>query len=257
MDLTLHIWRQKNPDDAGRFATYQLEGIRETISFLEMLDILNEQLIEQNEEPVAFEHDCREGICGSCGMVINGLPHGGQKGSTVCQLHMRHFKDGDEIVIEPWRSRAFPVMKDLIVDRSAFDRILMAGGYISVHTGSAPDGNAISIPKETADLAMDFAECIGCGACVAACPNGAAMLFVGAKIAHLGILPQGEPERERRVRAMVEAMDKEAFGACSNYTSCEAVCPKEISIAAIARMNRDYRRAFFTDRPMGSGKKRQ
>jgi succinate dehydrogenase / fumarate reductase iron-sulfur subunit len=221
-----------------------------------MLDVLNQELIEAGEEPVAFEHDCREGICGSCGMVINGIAHGGQTRSTVCQLHMRHFSDGEELFIEPWRAKAFPVIKDLVVDRSAFDRIMRAGGFISAPVGSAPDANAIPIGKEIADLAMDFAECIGCGACVASCPNGAAMLFVSAKIAHLGILPQGQPERERRARGMVEAMEKEAFGACTNYRSCEAVCPKEISISGIARMNRDWRRAMFRGAGVETGKRR-
>jgi succinate dehydrogenase / fumarate reductase iron-sulfur subunit len=226
------------------------------MSFLEMLDVLNQELIGAGEEPVAFEHDCREGICGSCGMVINGLAHGGQTRSTVCQLHMRHFSDGGELFIEPWRAKAFPVIKDLVVDRSSFDRIMRAGGFISAPVGSAPDANAILIAKDTAELAMDFAECIGCGACVASCPNGAAMLFVSAKIAHLGILPQGQPEREQRARSMVEAMEQEAFGACTNYRSCEAVCPKEISISGIARMNRDWRRAFFKGDGAVTGKRR-
>ena len=254
MRLTLNIWRQKNPNDGGGFATYELENVNEHMSFLEMLDVLNEELISKGEEPVAFEHDCREGICGSCGVVINGVAHGDQKGSTCCQLHMRHFSDGDEITIEPWRAKAFPVLKDLVVDRSSFDRIMQAGGFITVRTGSAPDANAIPIPKDTVENAMDFAECIGCGACVASCPNGAAMLFVGAKIAHLGLLPQGQPERERRARSMVEAMEREAFGSCTNYRSCEAVCPKEISISAIARMNKDYRQALWS-KFGGSGKK--
>ncbi len=244
MKLTLNIWRQKSPQDAGGFRTYELETVDPDMSFLEMLDVLNHGLIERGEEPIAFEHDCREGICGSCGTVVNGIAHG-QKGSTVCQLHMRNFSDGDEVTIEPWRATAFPVVKDLVVDRSAFDRIMQAGGYVSVRTGSAPDANAIPIDKDHADLAMDFAECIGCGACVASCPNGAAMLFTGAKIAHLALLPQGQPEREQRALAMVEAMEREAFGACTNYRSCEAVCPKEISISAIARMNKDYRKALF------------
>jgi succinate dehydrogenase / fumarate reductase iron-sulfur subunit len=243
MRLTLHIWRQKGPDARGGFKVYELADVSTHMSFLEMLDVLNQELIVAGEEPVAFEHDCREGICGSCGFVINGVAHGGQHGSTVCQLHMRHFSDGDELFIEPFRARAFPVLKDLIVDRSAFDRIMQAGGFISARVGSAPDANEIPIAKDQAELAMDYAECIGCGACVATCPNGAAMLFVSAKIAHLGILPQGQPERDRRARAMVEAMEREAFGACTNYRSCEAVCPKEISITGIARMNRDWRRA--------------
>ncbi len=254
MRLTLHIWRQSGPDDKGRFKTYQLDAVNEHMSFLEMLDVLNQQLIERGEDPVAFEHDCREGVCGMCGLMINGLPHGGYKGTTTCQLHMRHFKDGQQLTLEPWRSAAFPVLKDLIVDRSPFDRIMQAGGFVSVNTGSAPDANAISVPKDDAELAMDYAECIGCGACVAACPNGAAMLFMSAKVAQLALLPQGQPERERRVRAMVETMEEEAFGACTNFTSCEAMCPKEISISAIARMNKEYRKAFLPGRPVGGGK---
>ncbi len=254
MKLTLHIWRQSGPDDRGRFETYKLDKVNEHMSFLEMLDVLNQELIEKGEEPVAFEHDCREGVCGMCGMVINGLPHGGHKGTTTCQLHMRHFKDGDELTIEPFRSAAFPVLKDLVVDRSAFDRIMQAGGFISVNTGNPPDANSMLVPKDDAELAMDYAECIGCGACVAACPNGSAMLFMSAKVAHLAMLPQGQPERDRRVTAMVEAMEKEPFGACSNYASCEAICPKEISISAIARMNADFRRAFTPGKPVGGGK---
>jgi succinate dehydrogenase / fumarate reductase iron-sulfur subunit len=254
MRVTLHIWRQNDPDDSGRFATYRLDDVSPDMSFLEMLDHLNQKLISDGEDPVAFDHDCREGICGSCGFVIDGVAHGGQKGSTVCQLHMRHFSDGDELVLEPWRAKAFPVLKDLVVDRSAFDRIIRAGGFVSVRTGSAPDANAILVDKEATDLAMDFAECIGCGACVAACPNGAAMLFVGSKIAHLGLLPQGQPERDERALSMVEQMEEEAFGACSNYRSCEAVCPKEISISAIARMNKDFRKARLTAR-LGRGGK--
>jgi succinate dehydrogenase / fumarate reductase iron-sulfur subunit len=257
MRLTLHVWRQKNPDDAGGFKTYELEDVSSHMSFLEMLDVLNQDLILKGEEPIAFEHDCREGICGSCGFVTNGVAHGEQPGVTVCQLHMRNFSDGDEITIEPWRAKAFPIIKDLVVDRSAFDRIMQAGGYVSARVGSAPDANAIPVPSGTAEQAMDFAECIGCGACVASCPNSAAMLFVGAKIAHLGLLPQGQPERERRAQRMVEAMEKEAFGACSNYRSCEAVCPKEISIAAIAKMNKDYRRASLKGRKAARGKRGQ
>jgi succinate dehydrogenase / fumarate reductase iron-sulfur subunit len=256
MRLTLHVWRQTNPQDAGRFATYELEDVSTHMSFLEMLDVLNQDLIGRGEDPIAFDHDCREGICGSCGFMINGVAHGDQKGSTVCQLHMRHFSDGDEVTIEPWRAKAFPVIRDLVVDRSAFDRILTAGGFITVRTGSAPDANAIPIATETLEHSMDFAECIGCGACVASCPNSAAMLFVGAKIAHLGLLPQGQPERESRALAMVEAMEAEAFGACTNYRACEAVCPKEISIAGIARMNKDYRKALFSGLGHASGKKR-
>jgi succinate dehydrogenase / fumarate reductase iron-sulfur subunit len=255
MKLTLHVWRQSDADDRGGFKTYELEDVSTHMSFLEMLDVLNQELILKGEEPIAFEHDCREGICGSCGFMVNGVAHGEQKGVTVCQLHMRHFSDGDEITIEPWRAKAFPILKDLVVDRSAFDRIQQAGGFISARTGSAPDANAIPIATETAEFAMDFAECIGCGACVASCPNSAAMLFVGAKIAHLGILPQGQPEREQRARKMVEAMEKEAFGACSNYRSCEAVCPKNISIAGIARMNKDFRRSVFNGSKPPRGKR--
>jgi len=256
MKLTLHIWRQKDRDAEGHFATYELEDVDTHMSFLEMLDVLNQELIEGGDEPVTFEHDCREGICGSCGFVINGVPHGGQKGSTVCQLHMRHFSDGDELFLEPWRAKAFPVLKDLMVDRSAFDRIMQAGGFISARVGSAQDANATLITKEDAELAMDFAECIGCGACVATCPNSAAMLFVSAKIAHLGILPQGQPERERRALGMVQAMESEAFGACTNFRSCEAVCPKEISVAGIARMNKDWRRAMLWSSGGQNGKKK-
>jgi len=257
MRLTLHVWRQKGPQDPGRFATYELEDVSTHMSFLEMLDVLNQDLIGRGEEPIAFEHDCREGICGSCGMVIDGVPHGTQPGTTCCQLHMRHFSDGDEVVVEPWRARAFPVVKDLVVNRSAFDRIVQAGGFISARIGSAPDGNAIPIPKATAERAMDFAECIGCGACVAACPNSAAMLFVAAKIAHLGLLPQGQPERLERAKAMVEQMEREAFGACTNYRACEAACPKEISIQAIAMMNRDFRKAMLSGTGHIGGKRKR
>ena len=256
MRLTLHIWRQKDARDQGRFSTYELEDVNTHMSFLEMLDVLNQDLIAKGEDPGAFDHDCREGICGSCGFVINGVAHGDQPGSTVCQLHMRHFSDGDEITIEPWRAKAFPVVRDLVVDRSAFDRILTAGGFITARTGSAPDANTIPIATETLEHAMDFAECIGCGACVASCPNSAAMLFVGAKIAHLGLLPQGQPERRQRALAMVQAMEEEAFGACTNFRACEAVCPKEISISGIARMNKDYRQALFSGLGFVSGKKR-
>jgi len=255
MNLTLHVWRQKNTEDRGGFATFELEDVSTHMSFLEMLDVLNHDLVEKGEDPVAFEHDCREGICGACGFVVNGVPHGHMKGNTVCQLHMRHFSDGDEITIEPWRAKAFPILKDLVVDRSAFDRILQAGGYVSVRTGSAPDANAIPVTTDTLEHSMDFAECIGCAACVASCPNSAAMLFVGAKIAHLGLLPQGQPEREKRALAMVEAMEAEAFGACTNFRACEAACPKEISISGIARMNKDFRRALFSGVGLTSGKK--
>jgi succinate dehydrogenase / fumarate reductase, iron-sulfur subunit len=254
MKLTLHIWRQKNRTDSGRFVTYELADVDEHMSFLEMLDLLNERLIGKGEEPVAFEHDCREGICGSCGLVINGIAHGKEKGTTVCQLHMRHFADGDVVYIEPFRARAFPVIKDLVVDRSAFDRIVQAGGFVSARTGSAPDGNAVPVPKPVADLAMDAAECIGCGACVAACPNGAAMLFLAAKISHLGLLPQGQPERSARARAMVSRMEYEGFGSCTNYRECEAVCPKRISVNFIARLNRDYLKASFVNETLPAGK---
>jgi len=256
MKLTLHVWRQKNAADKGAFSTYELEDVSSHMSFLEMLDVLNQDLIGKGEEPIAFEHDCREGICGSCGFMVNGVAHGEQPGVTVCQLHMRHFSDGDEVTIEPWRAKAFPIIKDLVVDRSAFDRIMHAGGFITVRTGSAPDANAIQITTETVEHAMDFAECIGCGACVASCPNGAAMLFVGAKIAHLGLLPQGQPERAARALRMVEAMEREAFGACSNFRACEAVCPKEISISGIARMNKDFRRAALAGVAPARGKRR-
>ena len=243
MRITLHVWRQKNADTAGDFVTYERESVDEDMSFLEMLDDLNENLIHLGVDPVAFDHDCREGICGSCGLVIDGAAHGPRRATTACQLHMRSFKDGDVIKVEPWRSTAFPVIRDLVVDRGAFDRIIQAGGFISVPTGTAPDANAIPIPKPTADEAMDAASCIGCGACVAACPNGAAMLFTAAKVSHLNILPQGQPERYSRVTAMVDAMDREPFGNCTNYGECEAVCPKEISLKFIARMNRDYIKA--------------
>ncbi len=248
MRLTLHIWRQKNASGPGRMARYEMANANPDMSFLEMLDVLNEELMTKGEEPVAFDHDCREGICGMCGAMVNGVAHGPEPGTTLCQLHLRHFKDGDEIYIEPWRARAFPIIKDLVVDRSAFDRILQAGGFISVPTGSAPDGNAILIAKEMAELAMDAAACIGCGACVAACPNASASLFVGAKISHLGLLPQGQPERERRALAMVAAMNKELFGSCTNIGACEAVCPKSIKLEVIARMNRDFLRAAWTER---------
>ena len=249
MKLILHVWRQKNAQDRGRMVRYEPAGVNEHMSFLEMLDVLNESLIAKNEDPIAFDHDCREGICGMCGFMINGKAHGGFQGTTVCQLHMRHFKDGDEIYLEPWRAAAFPVVKDLVVNRSAFDRIIAAGGFISVPTGSAPDGNAIPIRKQEADLAMDAAACIGCGACVAACPNGAAALFVGAKISHLAHLPQGQAERDRRALAMVRQMNREGFANCSNIGECEAACPKQIKLEVIARNNADYIKAAFSERP--------
>ena len=248
MKLTLHVWRQKNPGDAGRMVQYEHKSVNPHMSFLEMLDVLNEELIAKGEEPIAFDHDCREGICGMCGFMINGVAHGPERGTTVCQLHMRHFKDGDVLYLEPWRARAFPVVKDLVVDRSAFDRIIASGGFISVVTGSAPDGNTILVPKKNADLAMDAAACIGCGACVAACPNASAALFTGAKISHLGLLPQGQPERNLRVLSMVARVKEELFGSCTNIGECEAVCPKEIKLEVIARMNRDYLRASWTER---------
>ena len=245
IDLTLEIWRQKNSRETGVFETYQLKDISTDMSFLEMLDVLNEKLTREGRDPVAFDHDCREGICGMCGAVINGIAHGPEPETTLCQLHMRHFKNGDTLVIEPFRSRAFPVKKDLIIDRSALDRIIQAGGYVSVNTGGTPDGNAIPIPSATAELSMDAAACIGCGACVASCPNGAAMLFTGAKISQFSLLPQGQLERKERAMAMVTAMDKEGFGNCVNAKECEAVCPKGISIRNIARMNREFVKASF------------
>jgi len=249
MKLILHVWRQKNSTDKGRMVRYDAPNVNEHMSFLEMLDVLNESLIAKGEDPIAFDHDCREGICGMCGFMINGKAHGGFKRTTVCQLHMRHFKDGDELYLEPWRAAAFPIVKDLAVNRGSFDRIIASGGFISVPTGSAPDGNAIPVKKQDADLAMDAAACIGCGACVAACPNAAAALFVGAKISHLGHLPQGQPERDRRALAMVQRMKIENFANCTNIGECEAVCPKDIKLEVIARMNRDYLGASFTNRP--------
>jgi succinate dehydrogenase / fumarate reductase iron-sulfur subunit len=245
MNLILHVWRQKNPAASGNMITYKANDVSPDMSFLEMLDIINEGLILAGQEPIAFDHDCREGICGACGIVINGLAHGPQRATTACQLHMRTFKDGDEITIEPWRSQAFPIIKDLMVDRGAFDRIIQAGGFVSASTGSAPDGNALLIAKDYADRAMDAAQCIGCGACVAACPNASAMLFTAAKISHLGLLPQGQPERHRRVVRMVDQMEAEGFGGCTNIGECSAACPKEIKLDVIAMLNRDLLTASF------------
>jgi succinate dehydrogenase / fumarate reductase, iron-sulfur subunit len=240
MNLTLHVWRQKDANSAGRMVTYPAHNVSPDMSVLEMLDEVNESLIRKGEEPIAFDHDCREGICGTCSMVINGIAHGGFKATTACQLHMRKFKDGDEIYIEPWRVSPFPVVRDLVTDRGAFDRIIQAGGYVSENTGGAPDGNAVPVPKEKQETAMDAAACIGCGACAAACKNGSAMLFVAAKIGHLANLPQGQAERYRRVLRMIDQHDLEGFGSCTNYEECEAVCPKEISVRFIAQLNRDY-----------------
>jgi succinate dehydrogenase / fumarate reductase iron-sulfur subunit len=247
MDLTLHAWRQKGTDERGTLERIDAKNISPEMSFLEMLDVVNEELVRDGKEPIAFDHDCREGICGTCSQVINGVPHGPQEKTTVCQLHMRNFKDGDAIYIEPWRSRAFPVIKDLIVDRSALDRIIQSGGYVSVHTGSAPEANTILIPKDDADTAMDAAECIGCGACIAACPNGSAMLFVASKVTHLAMLPQGRVEAKRRVRLMTEAMAEERFGSCSNHNECQAVCPKGIKVTFIAKLNREFIKALGSD----------
>ena len=240
MNLTLIVWRQKNAASPGRFETYEATDVIPDMSFLEMLDVVNERLIAEGRDPIAFDSDCREGICGTCSLVINGVPHGGQKGTTVCQLHLRRFQDRQTITIEPWRAKAFPLLKDLVVDRGAFERIVQAGGFVSVNTGNAPEANAMPVPKEIAEVAMDAAACIGCGACVAACKNASAMLFVAAKVAHLNYLPQGKAEKDRRVRSMVTQMDQEGFGACTVTGSCEAVCPKEISLAFNAKMNRDY-----------------
>ena len=249
MKVTLKVWKQNGKNGQGELTCYEGPAVSPDCSFLEMLDLVNNGLESRNEEPIAFDSDCREGICGTCGMVINGVAHGPGHGTATCQLYMRQFKDGDVLTLEPWRATAFPVVKDLVVDRSAFDRIIQAGGYISVGTGAAPDGNAIPVPKENADLAMDAAACIGCGACVASCKNASAMLFVSAKVSHLALLPQGGPERERRVIAMVEQMDKEGFGACTNEGECEAACPKQISLSNIARLNREYWRAKLLEQP--------
>ena len=251
MRITLNVWRQKNTNAAGAIKRYEVPNVSPDMSFLEMLDVLNEELIEKRDAdgPVTFEHDCREGICGSCGFMIDGKAHGGNERTTVCQLHMRHFKDGDDLVLEPWRASAFPVLRDLMVDRASFDRIIASGGYVSVSTGSATDGNAIPIRKLDSDLAMDNAQCIGCGACVAACPNASASLFTSAKIAHLGHLPQGQPERFERAKSMVDQMNNEIFGSCTNIGECEAVCPKGIRLESIAYMNREYSKASFMERP--------
>ncbi|MDX2646955.1 succinate dehydrogenase/fumarate reductase iron-sulfur subunit [Streptomyces sp. PA03-1a] len=252
MNLTLRIWRQPSSEDEGAMVTYRVEDISPDMSFLEMLDVLNEELILAGDEPVAFDHDCREGICGACGMVINGQAHGPER-TTTCQLHMRHFKDGDTVDVEPWRAAAFPVVKDLVVDRSAFDRVIQAGGYISVPTGSAPEAHATPVPKEAADFAFEHAECIGCGACVAACPNGSAMLFTSAKVNHLNVLPQGQPERETRVLDMVAAMDDQGFGGCTNTGECATACPKGIPLPSIAAMNREYLRALRKEKSRSKG----
>jgi len=248
MNLTLRVWRQTGPNEKGKLVVYPLQNVNEHMSFLEMLDVLNEQLLSQGDEPIAFDHDCREGICGTCSLVINGIPHGPERATTTCQLHMRKFRDGETITVEPFRARAFPVVRDLVVDRTAFDRIIQRGGFVSVNTGGVPDANAIPIGKQEADVAMDAAACIGCGACVAACRNASAMLFVSAKIAHLAHLPQGQVERDRRAQAMVEQMDTEGFGNCSNHFECEAACPKEISGRFIAEMNHDWLKALRSSR---------
>jgi len=243
INLTLKVWRQDSKNSKGRFETYDANGVDTDMSFLEMLDVVNEKLTKEGKDPIAFDHDCREGICGMCSAVINGQAHGPLPGTTVCQLHMRNYKDGETLVIEPWRAKAFPVIKDLVVDRSSFDRIMQAGGFVSIKTGSAPEAHTLPVPKKDSELAMDAAQCIGCGACVAACPNGSAMLFVAAKVSHLSLVPQGQVEAETRVLNMVAKMDQEGFGNCSNEYECEAACPKEISVTNIARMNREYRRA--------------
>ncbi|MCP3889133.1 MAG: succinate dehydrogenase/fumarate reductase iron-sulfur subunit [Desulfobulbaceae bacterium] len=247
IDLTLKIWRQQNSDSLGSLETYSLDGVHTDMSFLEMLDVLNEKLTKEAKDPVAFDHDCREGICGMCGAIVDGVAHGPEKEVTLCQLHMRHFQSGDTIVIEPFRSRAYPIKKDLLIDRSALDRIIQSGGYVSVNTGGTVDGNALPIPSPQAELAMDAAACIGCGACVASCPNGAAMLFTSAKVSQLALLPQGMVERKERALAMVAQMDEEGFGNCTNAKECEAVCPKGISIRNIARLNREYLKAMLTE----------
>jgi succinate dehydrogenase / fumarate reductase iron-sulfur subunit len=253
MNLTLNVWRQKNKSTPGRFVTYKANNVSPDMSFLEMLDVVNEDLTQKGEEPIAFDHDCREGICGSCGLMVNGVAHGPGRGVTACQVHMRSFKDGDTLTIEPWRAKPFPVIKDLVVDRSPMDRIIQAGGYVSVSTGEAPDANSIPVAKENADLAFDAAACIQCGACVAACPNASAMLFTAAKVSHLALLPQGQVERHERVLDMVDQMDAEGFGGCTNIGECSAVCPKEISMDFIAQLNRELLKATFVK----SGKKRR
>ncbi len=245
MDLTLMVWRQGGPDAPGKLEEYAAKGINSEMSFLEMLDEVNEAIVKNGGEPIAFDHDCREGICGTCSQVINGAPHGHQERTTVCQLHMRHFRDGDTIYIEPWRGKAFPVIRDLIVDRGALDRLIQSGGYVSVHTGGVPDANAILIPKSDAETAMDAAECIGCGACVAACPNGSAMLFVAAKVSQLAWLPQGRVEASERVRGMLDEMSLEGFGNCTNHYECQAVCPKGVKVSFIAKLNREYIKSWF------------
>jgi succinate dehydrogenase iron-sulfur subunit len=254
MKVRLKVWRQRNADTPGQFMRYDTPELNPNMSFLEMLDVVNEELTLKGEDPIAFDHDCREGICGTCSLVINGKPHGPHRGVATCQTYMRSFRDGEEIVVEPFRARAFPLIKDLIVNRKAFDKIMQAGGFISVRTGSAPDANAIPVPKPDADLAMDAAQCIGCGACVAVCKNASAMLFVAAKVSHLNLLPQGRPEKERRVSAMVQAMDEAGFGNCSVTGSCEAVCPKSISLDFITRLNRDFAMALLRGRPESVGK---
>ncbi len=243
INLTLKVWRQKSNEPNGHLETYEANGVDTDMSFLEMLDVVNEKLTKDGKDPIAFDHDCREGICGTCGAMVNGQAHGPLKGTALCQLHMRNFKDGQTLVVEPWRAKGFPIIKDLIVNRSSFDRVMQSGGFVSIKTGSAPEAQTIAVPKKNAELAMDAAQCIGCGACVAACPNGSAMLFVAAKVSHLSLLPQGQVENETRVLSMVAQMDQEGFGNCSNEYECEAACPKVISVSNIARMNREYRRA--------------